>query len=573
MNPVFPEKGLTDPHAIEFDGRLYIVCGHDISWSTDYFWAMDRWEVWSTDDLVNWRRETVILPENSYMGRRKECYGTDLARRGDWFYLYFSNGCKDIGVLRAPSPAGPFEDVLGKPLIPQGLIEEHAYDPDVYEEDGVFHIIFGNGRYHIARLGEDMVSLAEAPRPIVVEGVERVSDKACVFKREGLYYLSWGKDYATSDCLTGPYQYRGFFIDGGHANAFSWKGQLYLAHETQDIGLFYRGFSINFLKFRDDGSVYPQPDDSMGVGACDASRARLWADEFYEASEGIFRRESPAPGAEFELRGLRDRSWVRFQNVFGVAPAATLTVEYSRGVECTASIEIRRKDASGTLLGILPIAATGSWDNYATTSCKLSNRLPREDLCFVLRSANAVEGEENREGVRLTWFSFRPEAQPLLPPPVRDWHFQLSAMGWRAVQASALDWEPLGFLRWRFFANGNDVPKIESGLWPVENLDRNSLFVVRLRHGCSPLRLRAWFAVVPDKVCWFWERKVQWNPEHTVIMEFAAVADEDWVQCAVPLPPLAEGKLHLQRVGLEWLDAKPGQIDIDRVVINNRQPV
>ena len=57
---IFPEHGLTDPHVMIVDDRLYLGMGHDQSWDVEFNWTMDRWEIWSTDDLKTWVKETTI---------------------------------------------------------------------------------------------------------------------------------------------------------------------------------------------------------------------------------------------------------------------------------------------------------------------------------------------------------------------------------------------------------------------------------------------------------------------------------------------------------------------------------
>jgi hypothetical protein len=275
MKTVLPEKGLTDPHAIQVDGRLYVFCGHDQSWNSENDWIMDRWEVWSTVDLQQWRPEAVIRPEDTYIGPHRRCWAGDITCRNGEYFWYFSNGPRDTGVMRAPGPAGPWRDALGRPLLPDGIVDVHPYDPDVFEEDGEHTIVFGCGKYYAARLAEDMISLAGKPRLVEIHGIDRVDDKPCVFKHGGTYYLSWGGGYAVSDRLLGPYEYQGpfpyngAFPAGGHANVFEWHGRLYIAQENKDIGLFYRGFMIHPLTFS------PQGAPLIHYGETDLS-GRVW---------------------------------------------------------------------------------------------------------------------------------------------------------------------------------------------------------------------------------------------------------------------------------------------------------
>ena len=264
---LFPEQGLTDPHTIIANGRLYVFCGHDQSWDTDNTWKMDRWEIRSTDNLTDWRKDGEILPTQTYIGDEPNCWAGDISQKGDKYYWYFSNKHYSTGVMVADSPEGPWVDALGEPLLPPGIIgKTPPYDPTIYEEDGVYTIIFGSGRYQAATLGDDMISLKTAPQPLMVytkEGKEKwTADKSTLFKRDSIYYLVWGSDYAMSKNLYGPYTYEGNFLAGGHNDLFQWNGQWYAVMENKDIGLLYRGVSLKPVNFNDDGTIIIPDDDS-----------------------------------------------------------------------------------------------------------------------------------------------------------------------------------------------------------------------------------------------------------------------------------------------------------------------
>ena len=55
---------------------------------------------------------------------------------------------------------------LGSSLDPPTTIRDPCVFNDV--DTGAYYIVFGTFEYYIARLGEDMVSLAEAPRHLTV---------------------------------------------------------------------------------------------------------------------------------------------------------------------------------------------------------------------------------------------------------------------------------------------------------------------------------------------------------------------------------------------------------------------
>lgn len=265
---LLPEHGLTDAHSIIVDGRLYVVFGHDKSWNTDNGWVMDRWEIWSTNNLRDWKKENEILPKDTYIGDIPNCFAGDIISKNGKYYWYFSNLNINIGVMVADSPKGPFKDALGKPLLSEGVVPVRVYDPEVYEENGVYTIIFGAGHYYAATLDEDMISLASKPQPILVldqKGKDMwTADKSCIFKRNGKYYLIWEEKYAMADNLRGPYKYMGESLKGGHCNVFEWDNQYYALLENKDIGLFYRGISLKPLNFNVDGTIIiPESDKSF----------------------------------------------------------------------------------------------------------------------------------------------------------------------------------------------------------------------------------------------------------------------------------------------------------------------
>ncbi|WP_109831281.1 family 43 glycosylhydrolase [Reichenbachiella versicolor] len=264
---IVPEHGMADPHAWVHNDTLYIICGHDESWAGKGSFRMDRWEVWSTVDLVNWTFHRNILPSDTYIGDQPNCWAGDICERNGKFYWFFSNRNIDSGVMEADSPTGEYKDILGKPLLPKGIVPVHPYDPEIYVEDGVYTISFGAGTYYMATLAEDMKSLTTEPKPVLVldslGNKLGVPDKSTLFKRNDWYYLVYGNKYAMSKNLYGPYDFKGAFLDGGHTSFFDWKGQKYVLQENHDISAFYRGASLKPVFFNEDETIMVPEDDRM----------------------------------------------------------------------------------------------------------------------------------------------------------------------------------------------------------------------------------------------------------------------------------------------------------------------
>ena len=170
---LFPGYGFTDPHVWEENGRLYLFMGHDESWKTNDTWRMNRWEIWSSDNLRDWTYENKILPTATYIGDNPNCWAGDIVERNGKYYWYFSNRNTNTGVTVADKITGDYKDPLGKPLLPEGIVKSHPYDPEIFVENGKYYIIFGAGTYFIAELGDDMISLKTKPKNISNNNVFR----------------------------------------------------------------------------------------------------------------------------------------------------------------------------------------------------------------------------------------------------------------------------------------------------------------------------------------------------------------------------------------------------------------
>jgi len=225
-NPIDAPNGTADPHVHFFNGEFVLFATHDFSPNSSGF-RMDDWRVWTSPDLVAWSLAATVVPQHTSAqpSSYTECWATDGAfARGSYFF-YLSMGPNEIGVVRAPSPAGPWEDPLGAPLLSAAFCATLApptacRDPGAFEDaDGQWYLVFGLFNYFVARLNPDMVSLAEAPRALVVtdaisqNGVGVLDDKPFLHRKGGVYYLSFGCFYGVSASVYGPFAYAGTWVD------------------------------------------------------------------------------------------------------------------------------------------------------------------------------------------------------------------------------------------------------------------------------------------------------------------------------------------------------------------------
>ena len=68
QNPIIPAKeGMTDPHIRVYDGVAYMTVCHDRSIDNTWF-DINHWAMYSSEDLVNWKLEYALHPEETYIG-------------------------------------------------------------------------------------------------------------------------------------------------------------------------------------------------------------------------------------------------------------------------------------------------------------------------------------------------------------------------------------------------------------------------------------------------------------------------------------------------------------------------
>ena len=423
-NPIIPHKGANDPHIRIIDGTAYLSASHDKSADNDSF-IMEDWWLWSSTDLVNWKLEYVLKPEETYIGKPFQgCWATDFVKRNGKYYWYFSERNRQTGVMVADHPQGPWTDPLGKPLLSENLTPTHEYDMGIFQDtDGEYYIVFGVWDYYIARLNEDMISLAETPRKIEINhprgpynqdgtNPERpTDDKPFLHMHNGQYYLSWGCFYAMSDHLYGPYDYKGSIIEkesfapgydaptwpngfkqGRHGSFFEWHNQWYFAYcdISQTGNRYFRDTFISYLHYKANGEMALIHVDGTGVGEYDANQT-IQAENYYESS-GV--RKMYSPGGEFYVTGIEQDDYLVFNNIHELHTKTSISLHLS----CTKSsrIEIRKDQPGGRIIATSKLKAD---PKEQVVSIELPPLEETENICFVFKG-------KGQDLVRFDAFSF-----------------------------------------------------------------------------------------------------------------------------------------------------------------------
>ncbi|MDQ6417812.1 family 43 glycosylhydrolase [Paenibacillus sp. LHD-117] len=386
VNPVITSIFTADPsaHAWE-DGRLYIYASHDMDPARGCD-LMDRYHVFSTEDMVNWIDEGEILRSDDVAWGRPEggfMWAPDCAYKNGTYYFYYPhpsgsnwNDSWKIGVATSKEPAKGFVD--------QGYIEGLGgfamIDPCVFvDDDGRAYMYYGGGGVCAGgELADDMMSMKGELVPM--NEIEDFHEAAWVFKRNGLYYLTYADNlegnnrmhYAVSDKPLGPWTYKGIFLaptgcSTTHGSVAEYKGKWYLFYHNQAISGEgnLRSVCIDEIAFEEDGSIRVVEQTTSGLrSAGDLSAPHPNPDRYYAVdgvTEGGAGLKQSRSGITY-VGGLdQEGSSIRFDRVDGAdGGRAAIYVHYATG-ERLAKLRlfVNSKDHS-----LLNLPSTGGEDAF-----------------------------------------------------------------------------------------------------------------------------------------------------------------------------------------------------------------
>ncbi|MBW1850452.1 MAG: family 43 glycosylhydrolase [Deltaproteobacteria bacterium] len=414
QNPIIPaSEGITDPHIRVYGGVAYMTACHDKSIDNTWF-DIDHWAMYSSTDLVNWKLEYALHPEETYIGKPyNQCWATDFVKRKNKYYWYFSQHNLGVGVMTAESPGGPWTDPLGKPLLEEGLVPTDPYDPGIVEYDGDYYIFFGVWDFYIAKLNEDMISLAQQPKKITIhnprgpynlDGMNKehpTDDKPFIHRYKGKFYLSWGCFYAMSDNIYGPYVYidailndssfaEGYkeptwptgFRQGRHGSFFEMNNQWYFSYDdmSQTDNRFFRSSFISYVHYKENGEMAPIRVDGTGVGQYNAKVGSIEAEDYFAASQ-INKMENKGGG--FSVVNIDSGDFLIFPNIHGLEQKSKIVLKAVALQDV--DVEIRLNSLEGEILtsyNLKKLENRNSSDEY------IFDFPPQEgavNLCFVFK--------------------------------------------------------------------------------------------------------------------------------------------------------------------------------------------
>lgn len=423
QNPIVPNKGLNDPHIHIFNDTAYVYASHDKSIDNKGF-IMEDWWIWSSPDLVNWTERATLNPKDTYIRENfTGCWATDVGYKNGKYFWYFSEKNEQTGVVVGNTPVGPWKDPLGKPLLTSDLTPTHEYDMSIFEENGENYIFFGVWDYYVAKLNDDMISLAEPPKQIIInnprgpynrDGKNKdmpTDDKPFVHKYNGKYYLSWGCFYAMSDNLYGPYDYidtiikessfaEGYdaptwpngFLQGRHGSFFEWHNQSYFVYcdISQTGNRYFRDAFISYVHYKENGLMDVIRVDGIGVGQYDANNGPIEAEDYFKANH-VYKTENTMGG--FSINSKENMGFVTYPNIQNLKAKSTIEFEILSKVDT--EIEVREGSSTGKLLATCKFTANNT-KAFKKESFKTEALQNGQTICLVFKPSTMGNLKINR---------------------------------------------------------------------------------------------------------------------------------------------------------------------------------
>ncbi|MFJ4254572.1 carbohydrate binding domain-containing protein [Microbacterium sp. NPDC090003] len=306
-NPLVGHKFGADPHHLVYNGRLYIYSTDDtqqyelnskdengLPTQSNGYGGITRLNVMSTSDMVNWvdHGTVPVAREGGAAPWARNSWAPAAIEKDGKVYLYFCDSGTGTAVVVGGSPLGPWEDPLGKKIIPDTVDRDYIaeggfpagmwlFDPEVFiDDDGQGYLYFGGNSQigtapnvqgpqnpkstRVVKLKDDMVTLDGDPVEIDAPGMFEASS---LFKRGDTYYYSYSSNFQVNE-VPGQYPSRGaiaymmtddpmdlsastyagvafqnqstFFGAGNggnnHSDMFTYKGETYFTYHAQTRG-------------------------------------------------------------------------------------------------------------------------------------------------------------------------------------------------------------------------------------------------------------------------------------------------------------------------------------------------
>lgn len=282
-NPLVRDIYTADPSAhVWEDGRLYVYPSQDVYPSRGCD-LMDKYHVYSTDDMVNWIDHGEILKAADVpWGEALEngatfMWAPDCAYKNGKYYFYFPHPNKNpwgnnwkTGIAVSDKPASDFV-CLNYWL--KGVPDFGYIDPCVFiDNDGQAYFYYGGSQRCFGAKMKDSMDEIDGELIEMTSGLSGFHEGPWIFRRNDIYYLMYpagagSKDgdemrYATSENPLGPWKYKGVVLKPtgcgtSHGSIVEFKGQWYIFYHNQMLSNdgTLRSICFDKLYFNEDGTI------------------------------------------------------------------------------------------------------------------------------------------------------------------------------------------------------------------------------------------------------------------------------------------------------------------------------
>lgn len=295
-NPII-DGWYADPDVVRFGDAYWIYPTTSDSYDRQTFL-----DAFSSPDLVTWTKHGRIIDSAAVTWAKRAMWAPCVVENAGKYYIFFAaNDVHEgevggVGVGISDSPAGPFKDLLGKPLINDIHNGAQPIDQSVFKDPaGQWWIVYGGWRHcNIARLADDFRSLVPFDNGDIVREItpDGYVEGPMMFFRAGKVYFMWSEGgwtndtyrvaYAIGDSVLGPFKRIGTVITpdatiatgAGHHSVLHLadRDEYYIVYHRRPVGDSapnHRVVCIDRMEFKPppDGSIKPVTMTTTGVEA------------------------------------------------------------------------------------------------------------------------------------------------------------------------------------------------------------------------------------------------------------------------------------------------------------------
>jgi beta-xylosidase len=283
-NPIIP-GWYADPEGIKYGNTYWVFPTYSAKYNDQVFL-----DAFSSKDLVTWEKHPRVVDTAAIKWAKRAMWAPAVLQKGGKYYLFF--GANDvhqgevggIGVAVANKPEGPYQDLLGKPLISDVVNGAQPIDQFVFKDkDGSYYMYYGGwGHCNMVRLKDDFSGIKPFADGTLYKEItpQGYVEGPYMFMKNGRYYFMWseggwgGPDYkvayAMADSPFGPFKRLATVLEqdpnvatgaGHHSVIHSVNDdKYYIVYHRRPLGetsANHRVVSIDEMHFDKEGHILP----------------------------------------------------------------------------------------------------------------------------------------------------------------------------------------------------------------------------------------------------------------------------------------------------------------------------